>query len=252
MKPSALAAFCIALLVVATTTGRSQSFLEEQLKYPKVVVAKSEKDSVLRSLFAARHLIYPPANLFVRVFKKEMKLEVWASDQRSGPMTLVKEYTVCASSGVLGPKRREGDLQVPEGFYSINIFNPLSTYYLSLGVSYPNASDRVLSDKKHPGGDIMIHGNCVTIGCVPITDDCIKEVYWLAVQAHAAGQQEIPVHMFPGMMDGGGYARLLAVAAGDSALLQFWANLKPGYDAFEHTKLVPSVSVDSDGKYKIR
>ena len=59
--------------------------------------------------------------------------------------TLFKTYKVCMQSGSIGPKRSEGDNQVPEGFYYINEFNPNSNYHLSLGLNYPNASDKMLS-----------------------------------------------------------------------------------------------------------
>jgi len=84
--------------------------------------------------------------------------------------TLVKNYPICATSGLLSPKRRFGDEQVPEGF------NPQSNFQLSLHVSYPNAADRISGSKQNLG-DIFLDGNCVTIGCIPITDDEIKEVY---------------------------------------------------------------------------
>src|SRR5690606_11025729 len=96
--------------------------------------------------------------------------------------TLVKTYPVCSSSGLPGPKRKKGDRQTPEGFYHIDRFNPQSAFHLSLGINYPNSSDKILGHSD-PGGDIFIHGSCVTIGCVPLTDDLIKEVYVLAVEA---------------------------------------------------------------------
>ncbi len=90
-----------------------------------------------------------------------------------------------------------GDYQVPEGFYYINEFNPRSLYHLSLGLNYPNASDRMLCDMSQPGGDIYIHGSCVTTGCIPITDGQIEELYVLAAHAKDMGQDFIPVHIFP-------------------------------------------------------
>ena len=110
---------------------------------------------------------------------------------------LFKTYRICALAGYMGPKRIQGDYQVPEGFYYINEFNPSSTYYLSLGLNYPNASDRVLSDSLRPGGEIYIHGSCVTVGCIPITDQQIDELYVLAAHAKDMGQDYIPVHIFP-------------------------------------------------------
>ncbi|WP_368737359.1 murein L,D-transpeptidase family protein, partial [Acinetobacter pittii] len=81
---------------------------------------------------------------------------------------------VCALSGVLGPKRKEGDYQVPEGFYYINEFRPNSNYHLALGLNYPNAADIQWSDSLHPGNEIFIHGGCITVGCIPIQDHQIE------------------------------------------------------------------------------
>ena len=83
-------------------------------------------------------------------------------------------------SGTTGPKRLQGDFQVPEGFYHINEFNPNSNYHLSMGLNYPNSSDRILSDSLRPGGEIYIHGSCVSVGCIPLNDDEIEELYLIA------------------------------------------------------------------------
>ena len=86
---------------------------------------------------------------------------------------------------------------MPEGFYDLDWFNPQSNFFLSLHISYPNASDRILGSPKNPGGDIFLHGNCLSIGCIPITDDGIKEVYWLAVLVHNQSEQLLPIEIFP-------------------------------------------------------
>jgi murein L,D-transpeptidase YafK len=92
--------------------------------------------------------------MYVRSFKYDSQLEVWVRSNNSEQFKLFKTYRVCAMAGSLGPKRMEGDYQVPEGFYYINEFNPKSSYHLSLGINYPNASDKVLSDISRPGGEI--------------------------------------------------------------------------------------------------
>jgi murein L,D-transpeptidase YafK len=134
------------------------------------------------------------APIYLRVFKSEQELEIWIQD--STAFRLFRTYPICRVPGLLGPKRKEGDLQVPEGLYWIEVFNPKSTYHLSLGINYPNASDRILADPKTPGGEIYIHGDCVSVGCIPITDEKIREVYLLALEAKNAGQNQIPVHIF--------------------------------------------------------
>ena len=96
-----------------------------------------------------------------------------------------------------GAKRIQGDYQVPEGFYYINEFNPHSNYHLALGLNYPNASDKILSDSLRPGNGIYIHGSCVSVGCIPVTDQDIEEIYIIASAAKASGEDFIPVHIFP-------------------------------------------------------
>ena len=210
--------------------------------------AAQEKDQALRNLFTSKGLRYPPSAILLRAFKQEAQLELWVVAP-SGAYALAKTYPICAASGLLGPKRRSGDVQVPEGFYTLDWFNPQSNFYLSLHISYPNASDRVLGSRENPGGNIFLHGNCVTIGCIPITDDGIKEVYWLAVLARAAGQKQIPMEIFPTRLDDAGLDRLAPYYRGRPELLAFWQNLKQGYDAFEKERRPPRVSVDRGGRY---
>jgi murein L,D-transpeptidase YafK len=164
----------------------------------------------------------------------------------------LKEYPFCNSSGALGPKRRQGDGQIPEGFYHIDRFNPLSNFHLSLGINYPNQADRIRGGSGDLGGDIFIHGGCVTIGCVPITDELIKEVYLIAVEAKTAGQGRIPVHIFPARMGAKGMRQLEGAASGNQELLDFWRNLKSGYDSFEQNRRLPSVTVDRQGRYVVQ
>jgi murein L,D-transpeptidase YafK len=229
-----------------------EDFLASQLSFPRVRAAKAETDSVLRTYCTAKHLHYPPREIFLRAFKREGLLEIWARDSVAGPFVLLVDYPICERSGQLGPKRREGDLQVPEGFYYINIFNPVSNFHLSLGVNYPNASDSMLGYKPKLGGDIMIHGDCVTIGCIPITDPCIRELYWLAVQVRAAGLDRIPVHIFPCRMDGAGMEYLATERGDDSVMIGFWNMLRPGFEYFQRTKQLPAITVDAQGKYVVR
>ena len=188
-------------------------------------------------------------SMLIRIFKQERKLELWAKSFSDLQFQLIHTYDICASSGMLGPKRKEGDGQVPEGFYYIEKFNPASAFYLSLGINYPNQSDRILGVKKNLGGDIFIHGNCITIGCIPMTNDKIKEIYLLAVEAKSNGQNRIPVYIFPGIMNEEGMQLLTEKANGDNTLISFWKNLKQGYDLFEEKKLALAVKVDNMGEY---
>jgi len=59
------------------------------------------------------------APILMRVFKAEGKLEVWKRTRKDERFALLKTYEICRWSGDLGPKRKEGDRQAPEGFYPI-------------------------------------------------------------------------------------------------------------------------------------
>jgi murein L,D-transpeptidase YafK len=229
----------------------AEDFKSAQSRHPRVKAAMAEKEASVKRLFAQKKIPYPPRRVFLRAFKRERIIELWVSRTASGAFELLKEYSFCASSGALGPKRREGDGQIPEGFYHVDRFNPASSFYLSLGLNYPNQSDRILGASGRLGGDIFIHGDCVTIGCIPITDDLIKELYLIAVEARSAGQREIPAHLFPTRMNEAGM-KFLERQTSDSKLRAFWTNIKEGYDYFEKDRRLPVVTVDRQGRYVFR
>jgi murein L,D-transpeptidase YafK len=229
----------------------AQNFKTQQAQYPRVQEALAEKEAAIKQLFAAHGFAYPPTAIFLRAFKREGALELWAKKRptREARYELVKTYKVCAASGRLGPKRQQGDEQVPEGFYYIDRFNPVSNFHLSLGINYPNESDKRLGARGNLGGDIFIHGNCVSIGCMAIQDEQIKELYLIAIEAKSAGQPRIPVHVFPARMHTKGMKRLEREAASNAPLLVFWKNLKEGFDIFENDHRLPVVTVDRQGRY---
>jgi murein L,D-transpeptidase YafK len=224
------------------------SFKRQQLHYARVREAYAEKENVVNQYFQDKGLSQNGYSIFVRVFKYEKQLEVWTRSKDAATFSLLHTYDICASSGLPGPKRKEGDGQVPEGVYHVNHFNPMSRFHLSLGINYPNASDKILSDRKNPGSAIYIHGNCVTIGCMPITDEMIKEVYILAVEARNNGQQQIPIHIFPARLDHDGMQQLQNTT-NDAVLLTFWKNLQLIFDDFEKTHSLRDVHVNKKGEY---
>lgn len=224
------------------------AFRRGQERFPRVRAARAQAQPRLDALFRAAGLTYPAREIFLRAFKMEGELELWARDDNAAPFTLVKTYAICASSGTIGPKRRQGDLQVPEGFYHVSGFNPWSRFHLSLRVDYPNRADRILGGDGDLGGDIFIHGSCVTIGCIPLLDDPIEEVYLAAIDARDSGQARIAVHIFPCRF-AGGWLRLEREAWRRPGLMEFWRNLKEGYDHFERGHRLPTVWVTRDGRY---
>jgi murein L,D-transpeptidase YafK len=228
------------------------SFIDFQKLFPRPADALSRKEDTLQKQFKEKGLAWPAKYLYFRSFKYDSQLEVWVKNEIAGPYKLFKSYRVCALAGTMGPKRMEGDYQVPEGFYYINEFNPKSSYHLSLGLNYPNESDKKLSDSIQPGGNIFIHGSCVTVGCIPLTDDKIEEVYILAAHARAAGQDFIPVHIFPVKFDVKRSVEYLNNAIKDDpSLKKFAARLEDAYDYFDRYKQLPVVMIDENGEYAI-
>ncbi len=250
MKNLFLALFTL-LSMVGFSQGANVSFVEFQRSMARPSVAMQNKLDTIQKQFAAKGLPWPMKYMYIRSFKYDSQLEVWVSNSRKEPFKLFKTYRICALAGSLGPKRMQGDFQVPEGFYYINEFNPNSNYYLSLGINYPNSSDRILADPVKPGGDIYIHGNCVTVGCIPVTDEQIDEIYILATHAKSAGQDYIPVHIFPIKYGNKKSVEYLAtLTRNDEKLKTFESHLEAVYDHFEVTHQLPVIMTDSKGDYQ--
>lgn len=244
---------CFLFIIVtafSATAQTSVSFIDLQRMQARPADAMTRREDSLQKQFQRKGLDWPAKYMYIRSFKYDGQLEVWVKNERKAPFTLFKTYKVCALAGTLGPKRMEGDYQVPEGFYYINELNPKSNYHLSLGINYPNASDRILSDSAHPGGDIYIHGSCVTVGCIPIRDEQIEEVYILAAHAKNAGQDFIPVHIYPiRYSNKKSVDYLAALTKADGQLKQFAERLEAAYDHFEVTKQLPLVMTNNAGDY---
>ena len=218
--------------------------------------------------------------VFIRIFKEEKELEVWVKPGQK--FKLFRTYPICKFSGELGPKLREGDGQSPEGFYRVEArqMHPTSRYHLAFNIGFPNEYDRF---HKRTGSFLMVHGNCVSVGCYAMTDDTIKEIYTLTDQALLALEAEekkrkeaqtkkskpikpdkdssdtsvepegkhkpeinpihFQVHIFPFRMT---VANMKKHAK--NPWFKFWENLKEGYDAFEKSKF-PTVTGMDKGIY---
>ncbi len=221
-------------------------FKQSQLKNARVKTAYDEKWPALQSDLKDKKLDPVNFDVYLRVFKQEKEIQVWMKNTSETTYKLFRTYAVCASSGSLGPKRKEGDGQVPEGFYKIDLFNPTSNYYLSLRVSYPNSSDLILKEGANAGGAIMVHGNCVTIGCLPITDDKIKELYVLCVEAQNR-KRLLTIDIFPAKLTESNMTILRANYS--KADVTFWNSLKPRYTYFEKNNAFPEMKIDKRGAY---
>ena len=195
--------------------------------------ARRVQPELERDLAAAGLRLGDP--VFVRIFKHESELEVWVrSDDR---YALFRTWPICTWSGELGPKLRQGDRQSPEGFYSVgrSQLNPASRFHLSFNLGYPNAYDRAHG---RTGDFLMVHGNCVSIGCYAMGDAQIEQIYTLLAAALDNGQARADVHVFPFRFDRPPQADWRAQRWGE-----FWADLEQGFDAFERTRVPPRIEV---------
>ncbi len=181
--------------------------------------------------------------IFVRIFKEESELEIWKV-RDDGRYYHFKTYPICTWSGDLGPKIVQGDKQAPEGFYQIRKgqMNPNSSFHLAFNIGYPNAYDKALG---RTGSALMVHGKCKSAGCYAMTDALIEEIYALAREQYSNGQESFPVHAYPFRMTEANMARYKG-----HQWYSFWQSLKEGYDAFETTRQVPTVTV-CEKKYHV-
>ena len=180
---------------------------------------------------------------FIRIFKETRELELWLKDATNS-WKLFRNYPIATFSGTLGPKTREGDMQAPEGFYTVTPkqLNPASSYHLSFNIGYPNAYDLA---HQRTGSFIMVHGKTVSIGCFAMTDPLIEEIY-LVVEAAVNNASAVPVHIFPFRMT----EERMQKAHG-SPHLEFWKNLRPAHAIFENDRRVPQITVEN-GVYQAR
>jgi murein L,D-transpeptidase YafK len=199
--------------------GRAQAPLS-----PKTVALIAEKNMDTQS------------PILVRIFKEEAEMEVWKMN-RDGQYALLKTYPICKWSGDLGPKKKEGDRQAPEGFYTITPaqMNPNSNYYLAFNTGFPNAYDR---SHNYSGSELMVHGDCSSRGCYAMTDEQILEIYALARESFFGGQKEFQFEAFPFRM-----TALNMAKHRNNPNFAFWKMLKEGYDDFEATHQEPQVAV---------
>lgn len=183
----------------------------------------------------SRKSMSPSAPILVRIFKHESELEIWKQDS-SGKYALLKIYPMCRWSGKLGPKKREGDRQAPEGFYHVSagMLNPNSEYYLSFNLGYPNRLETALG---YTGDALMVHGACTSAGCYALTDEGVSEIYAVSREALIGGQTAFQVQAFPFRMTPQNMADHR-----DDPHFTFWSDLKRGYDIFEVTRRQPKVS----------
>lgn len=210
--------------------------------YLRTQRAHENRLPVVKELFEAAGVPFPPAQIAMVAYKSENQLEVWASAEQGGRAEKIATYGICAASGDLGPKRYEGDMQVPEGYYVLSYGWAESNFHLEMRVSYPNMVDKVLGPKNRPlGGDIMIHGACASIGCLAMGDERAEELW---VMMKTMGDAKVKVFIYPG--------RDMSALLADpryAAHHSFWRNLEEGRDLFLREHRIIGVKADWHGVY---
>jgi murein L,D-transpeptidase YafK len=240
------------LFTFASFIPPKASFKTAQLKFPRVKAAFQDKGKLMTDLYKSKQLNIKNAHLFIRVFKQEDELELWAKSKTAQQFTKIKIFKICAKSGTIGPKARAGDGQVPEGLYQINRFNPASNYHLSLGIDYPNKTDKLRAGFFPTGGDIFIHGECVTIGCMPLTNEFIEELYVACVEAKEALQKTIKVEIYPCRLTTENSQKIFKKYAKNTDWIKVWKVLQKSFDHFENKKYPVNYAFDAKGNYLLK
>ncbi|MFP1886546.1 peptidoglycan meso-diaminopimelic acid protein amidase [Lonsdalea quercina] len=180
--------------------------------------------------------------VYIQIFKEERLLELYAkigTDYR-----LVQSYPICKYSGGLGPKRVEGDMKSPEGFYQVDLhqLKPDSRFHRAINVGFPNEYDRA---QGYSGRYLMIHGECVSVGCYAMTNQYIDEIYTYVERALLNGQAKVELAIYPFRMTDKNLQRHR-----NSTYANFWQQLQPGYAYFNQHHQPPAVTV-FNGQYMV-
>lgn len=218
--------------------------------FPRVQQASLNTQETLEDLVNQIGLSLPLNHLFIRAYKAEKALELWGSN--GDEFKLIKTYEIARVPGFLGPKIRQGDKQVPEGWYEIDSLNPESSFHLSLRLNYPNQADLIRSQhEKDPGGDIFIHGDQYSVGCLPIYDDPMEEVFNLVTQTiFQFPDHKVQVLILPFDLNSDVKSTFYEIQYQEH--FGFWNELKAISTYFDQKQLVPSVGVTKGGNYIIQ
>ncbi len=241
-KTFLLCLFLFALSVMAPNSEcKMKSFVEQQLAYDRVKSAHDFYHDALEAALTSKGLSLSTLEIALVVYKNEGFMEVYGKAITGDRFQKLGYFNMTASSGILGPKSKEGDLQIPEGRYEVVKFNPRSNFLLSMGINYPNADDRKRSKAKHLGNAIFIHGDNKSIGCIAIGDTAIEQLYILAIYSRQNTDRPIPVHIFPFKMTEENIRQAEFAYRDYDATIKFWKWLKPIYDqiteSYDHTSL---------------
>lgn len=230
----------------------ARTFKQEQLRFKNVQTVYNSNLKYVQQLLISKGIHSFEIDLYFRAFKEEATLEVWAKSKKEHQYTFIIDYPFYQGISTLGPKKRQGDHQVPEGCYFIDYFNPESTFKISLRLNYPNPADAIRNAKEaNMGGAICIHGNEASVGCLAITDLRIPNVYILALEAKDNSLAEVPIHVFPARLTTEKLQELKASYQGNVEYISLWESMEPLYAYFEKKHQLPIVKTTKEGFYEI-
>ena len=199
-------------------------------------------------------------DIYLQVYKLEQEVLVWVRPTaRDTPYVLLKTFGVTGStftyplSGspqMAGPKTQQGDLKVPEGCYQLTWQNEWSDFYLGYLLSYPNQGDSVRRqywrEGRRSGGAIVLHGGSATVGCIPVGNSGIEELYLLLSRNWRQGQRHGVIHLFPfRFWEPENEVVLQRYSASRPELAEFWGSLRAVSDYFQEHRHLPQIDFNA-------
>ena len=241
--------FAILFILPFFAAAQNLQFKLDQLKNDNVKTAFVDKENDLKKLVIKKGFRSFSNHLIIRYYKHEQVLEVWIKPPNSLSYTLLKRYKACGEAGESGPKKLLGDYQIPEGIYALDIFVPDSPNFLALSINYPNTAD---INRKSQRDVVSITGGCESKGNINLDEESMKEIYVLAVEAKASGQENIPVHIFPAVLMDNNLAKLNSLYPDATYNHDLWSSLKVAFNYFNKTKRLPIVQATVNGLYVVQ
>jgi len=219
-----------------------------------MVKLKAEREKEITAMCKAKGVKFPIKNLFIRIFKADKSLEIWALDNTSTSYKLVKSYPLQNFDAGAGPKFNADDEQIPEGVYAINAFDTAFNDFPAVKLNWPNKADKLNGDNDTMKQDIFIYGGNENMGKIPLggESDISRDIFYITFKAYELSKGIIPVHIFPFKMGKKEMKLAKETYASNITSIQFWDNLQPVYQKFESNKRLPIITIDKRGRYLVK
>jgi murein L,D-transpeptidase YafK len=220
----------------------------------------SDMLNCLPRLIKEQGLVYDNMDILLRVYKKELIISLWIRPKnRDQSYKLLKMYRITDDIvSTVGPKSALGDQLTPEGIYQLEFYPSFrwSDFYLAFKVSYPNDADKLRRQfwkiGGKAGGAINLHGCCVSIGCIPIGNPSIEELFML-IRTNQRNNSKVDIHIFPFKFESDEGLRILQTyKETKKRYYDFWQGLQEINQTFVKTKKIPTIKIDQKcGYYKL-